>query len=165
MFFQLFSTIKITCGWNDRKCVFMCYFTCEARKMTIYLGKIQDGDGSASITSNLLVRSPQPKRLDSSILFSLVKLVFFFLARASIYWQTDGHNWARCSKHTGYQAWVRNYILATCRACSTEILLDSCRVFLKYAKIQRTKKGSAGSERRRDIFKQIAWNFRIHVEK
>ena len=53
----------------------------------LILGKIQDcgqdGGGSAWITSNLLVRSPQPKRLDSSILFSLVKLVFRLLA--SIY--------------------------------------------------------------------------------
>ena len=53
----------------------------------LILGKIQDGGqdggGSAWITSNLLVRSPQPKRLDSSILFSLVKLIFRLLA--SIY--------------------------------------------------------------------------------
>ena len=47
------------------------YVTCF-----LILGKIQDGDGSAWITSHLLFRSPQPKRLDSSILFSLVKLVF-----------------------------------------------------------------------------------------
>ena len=52
-----------------------CYVTCF-----LIPGKIQDGgqdgDGSAWVTSNLLVRSPQPKRLDSSILFCLVRLVF-----------------------------------------------------------------------------------------
>ena len=28
---------------------------------------------------------------------------------------------------------------ATCHACSTKILLDSCRVFLQYAKIEQAK--------------------------
>ena len=46
------------------------YLTCS-----LILAKIQEGDGSAWITSNRLVRSPQPKLLDSSILFSLVNLV------------------------------------------------------------------------------------------
>ena len=36
-------------------------------------------------------------------------------------------------------AWVGNYILATCRACSTKILLDSCTVFLEYTKIKHAK--------------------------
>ena len=38
------------------------------------------------------------------------------------------------------QAWVPNYILATCRACSTKILLDSSRVFLEYAKNWASKR-------------------------
>ena len=36
-----------------------------------------------------------------------------------------------------FKAWVPNYILATFRACSTELLLDSCGVFLEYAKIKQ----------------------------
>ena len=32
-----------------------------------------------------------------------------------------------------------NYILATCHACSIKILLDSCRVFLEFAKIEEKK--------------------------
>ena len=113
------------------------YVTCF-----LILGKIQDGGqdsgGSAWITSNFLVRPPQPKRLDSSILFSLVKLVW-------------------------------NYILATCRACSTQISLDSSTVFLKYAKTEQEKERRcwqgatppAASKRRRDMFKQKERNFRI----
>ena len=37
------------------------------------------------------------------------------------------------------KAWVRNYISATCRACSTKLFLDSCRIFHKYAKIEQAK--------------------------
>ena len=32
-----------------------------------------------------------------------------------------------------------SYILATCRACSRKILIDSCRVFLEYAKIKQVE--------------------------
>ena len=57
----------------------------------------------------------------------------------------DGHNRARCSKRTGY-------ILATCCACSTKLLLDWCRVFVEYAKIEQAKEsitwqGGKGTER------------------
>jgi len=37
------------------------------------------------------------------------------------------------------KAWVRNYILATCRAWSTRIFLESCRTFHKYAKMEQAK--------------------------
>ena len=57
----------------------------------------------------------------------------------------DGHNRARCRKRTGY-------ILATCCACPTKLLLDWCRVFLEYAKIEQAKEsitwqGGKGTER------------------
>ena len=32
-----------------------------------------------------------------------------------------------------------SYILATCRACSRKILIDSCRVFLEYGKIKQAE--------------------------
>lgn len=44
------------------------------------------------------LRPPQPRVLDQSILFSLVKQVF--RVRASVYWQIVGHNRARCTKRT-----------------------------------------------------------------
>ena len=68
-----------------------------------------------------LLRSPQPKPLDYSILFSVVKQVYtLYQAR-------------------GYKDWVRNYILATCHACSTKIILNSSRVFDDYDKIEKAK--------------------------
>ena len=33
-----------------------------------------------------------------------------------------------------------SYILATCRACSRKMLIDSCRVFLEYGKIKQAKR-------------------------
>ena len=44
------------------------------------------------------LRSPQPQLLDSSILFSLVKL--FFGSASILLLITDGHERARCSKRT-----------------------------------------------------------------
>ena len=40
-----FNNKSKTCEWNDAEGLFMCYFTCEAQNITIYLilGKIQDG--------------------------------------------------------------------------------------------------------------------------
>ena len=96
-FFKLFSTVKITCGWNGwykvRIYVLLYMSSTKNNHLSrfyvtcfLILGKIQDGGqdsgGSAWITSNVLVRPPQPKRLDSSILFSLVKLV---ISSASIH--------------------------------------------------------------------------------
>ena len=40
----------------------------------------------------------------------------------------------------GTFTWARNYILLTCRACSTKILLDSSRVFLESTKSSERKK-------------------------
>ena len=37
------------------------------------------------------------------------------------------------------KAWVGNYILATCRACSTKIFLDLFRILHKYAKNDQAK--------------------------
>ena len=76
--------------------------------------------------------------------------------------------WTQPSPLSQAQAWVRNHILATYGVCSTNISLDSSRVFLKYAKIQQEKERRCwqgetppeASKRRRDIFKQKAWNFR-----
>ena len=111
-----------------------------------------------------LLGSPQPKLLDQSILFSLVKL---FFSSASIHLLIIRWTWP--SPLSQAQAWVRNHILATCGVCSTKISLDSSRVFLKYAKIQQEKERRCwqgetppeASQRHRDIFKQKAWNFRI----
>ena len=44
------------------------------------------------------LKSPKLELLNSSILFSPVKLVF--RARASVCWQTDGHIWSRCTKRS-----------------------------------------------------------------
>lgn len=44
------------------------------------------------------LRSPKPELLGYSIVLFLVKLVF--RGRASVYWQTAGHNWAPCPKGT-----------------------------------------------------------------
>ena len=51
MFFNFYQQLikSKNCGWNDTKCLFMCYFTCEAQKLPfnailtwfLVLGKIQ----------------------------------------------------------------------------------------------------------------------------
>ena len=47
--------------------------------------------------------------------------------------------------HGALKAWVQSdlssklYLLTTCRACSTRMLFDSCRVFFGYAKIEQAK--------------------------
>ena len=77
------------------------------------------------------LKSPQPERLDSSVLFPLVKLFgckHLFIDKLMI-----------ITERTAIKPWVRNYIPVTCSACSTKILLDSCTVFLKYAKIEQPK--------------------------
>ena len=48
-----------------------------------------------------------------------------------------------------FKAWVPNYILATFRACSTELLFDSCGVFLEYAKIKQAKTNALLTEWRK----------------
>ena len=50
----------------------------------------------------------------------------------------------------GYQAWVGPCILTTSSACSTKILLDSCRVFLEYTAIDN---------RNPKIAKSVLWVF------
>ena len=53
MFFQLGNNKSKACGWNDAKCFFTCYFSCQAQKKNrlpfivvltwfLILGKIQD---------------------------------------------------------------------------------------------------------------------------
>ena len=81
------------------------------------------------------LRSPQPELLD--FLFWVVKLVFCecvypFRFRPMVITE-------RAEASARLKAWVRNYILATCRACSTKIFLDSCRIFHKFAKIEQAK--------------------------
>ena len=66
---RIYGLLYMSSTENDHLSRF--YVTCF-----LILGKMQDGDCSAWITSNLFVRSPQPKLLDLSILFSLVKLFF-----------------------------------------------------------------------------------------
>ena len=52
VFSTIFNNKSKHCGWNDAKCLFICYFICEAQKITIMailtwfliLDKIQDGD-------------------------------------------------------------------------------------------------------------------------
>lgn len=44
------------------------------------------------------LRSSKPELLGYSIVLFLVKLVL--RGRASVYWQTEGHNWALCPKGT-----------------------------------------------------------------
>ena len=52
---------------------------------------------------------------------------------------TNGLNWVRCTKRMAIRLRVRNCILATCGTCSTKILLNSCRVFVEYAKFEQAK--------------------------
>ena len=140
-----YGLLYISSTENDRLSRF--YVTCF-----LILGKMQDGDCSAWITSNLFVRSPQPKLFFSSASIHLLII-----------------RWTWPSPLSQAQAWVRNHILAPCGVCSTKISLDSSRVFLKYAKIQQEKERRCwqgetppeASKRRQDIFKQKAWNFRI----
>ena len=37
VFSTFFNNKSTTCGWNDTKCLFMCYFTYQAQQITIYL--------------------------------------------------------------------------------------------------------------------------------
>jgi len=63
-------------------------------------------------------------------LFSLIKLVY--RVRASVLLINRWSYWALCIKAHGNKAWVRNCILATCKACSTKASFHSCRVFLEW---------------------------------
>ena len=38
VFSTFFNNKSTTCGWNDTKCLFMCYFTYQVQQITIYLG-------------------------------------------------------------------------------------------------------------------------------
>ena len=92
--------------------------------------------GPAWIASNLWGRwSPNLWTSQSCSLSSN----WFVRVQAPVYWETDGHNQARCSKHTAIR-----HILATCRACSTKILLDSCGVCLENDKIEQAKEKNGG---------------------
>ena len=57
-------------------------FLNEKEKRRLYLNRVNP------------LKLPQPEPLDLSILFSLVELGF--CVRASVYWETDVHNRARC---------------------------------------------------------------------
>ena len=72
-------------------------------------------------------RSPNFWTKQSSFLFCLVKLVFFECELPFIFKQMVITEPAEASARL--KAWVRNYISATCRACSTKLFLDSCRIF------------------------------------
>ena len=37
VFSTFFNNKSTTCGWNDTKCLFMCYFTYQVQQITIYL--------------------------------------------------------------------------------------------------------------------------------
>ena len=84
------------------------------------------------------LRSLHPELLDKTILFCVVKLVFFGCEHPSIFKPLVITELAEASARL--KAWVRNYISATCRACSTKLFLDSCRIFHKYAKIEQIKR-------------------------
>ena len=62
------------------------FFLNEEEKRRLYLNRVNP------------LKLPQPEPLDLSILFSLVELGF--CVRASVYWETDVHNRARCTKRT-----------------------------------------------------------------
>ena len=53
------------------------------------------------------LKGPQPNLLDQSILFYLVKPAF--RVSASVYWYTNGHNWARCTKRTAITPGFETY--------------------------------------------------------
>ena len=74
-------------------------------------------------------RSPNFWTKQSSFLFCLVKLVFFECELPFIFKPMVITEPAEASARL--KAWVRNYISATCRACSTKLFLDSCRIFHK----------------------------------
>ena len=57
-----------------------------------------------------LPESPQSKVLKKSILLSLSLAKMVFLVRASVYYYTDGHNQARCSKHTSIRLGSKLYL-------------------------------------------------------
>ena len=51
VFSNSFNNKSKACGWSDAKCLFMCYFTCHAQKISFIavliwfhvLGKVEDG--------------------------------------------------------------------------------------------------------------------------
>ena len=134
---RIYGLLYMSSTENDHLSRF--YVTCF-----LILGKMQDGDCSAWITSNLFVRSPQPKLLDLSILFSLVKL---FFSSASIHLLIIRWTWP--SPLSQPQAWVRNHILATCcvyvQQRSHSIRAES---FSSRPKSSKRKKDSAGRVKR-----------------
>ena len=93
--------------------------------------------GSAWIMSNLWSR-PRSSNFWTSQSRSLSLQTVFFECEYPLIDMTDGHNWARCCKRMAIRPGF-DTIQATCCACSTKILLDSCRVFLS----RKPKKGSA----------------------
>ena len=99
--------------------------------------------GSAWITSNLWSRrSPNFwTLLDSSTLFSLVKLVFSSASICPLTEMPDGHNLARYCKRKAIRPGFETIsYIATCRVCSTRMLLDSCAVRVCHNRARRAKK-------------------------
>ena len=74
--FQLLPTMSKYCGENHAKCLFMCYFSCQAQKITIsrgftwflILGKIQDcgQDGDLCWWRYKFPAAPPPIKYTSS---------------------------------------------------------------------------------------------------
>lgn len=80
-------------------------------------------------------KSPQPEPLKQFILFSLTRETV--LSDGSIrLWKTDGHTLALCATCTAVR--LRTAALAGTRTL-LELLLNSGRVFLEYAKIEQAK--------------------------
>ena len=88
--------------------------------------------GSAWITSNLWSRPRNPK-FSTSQSRPLSRQTGFFECEYPLIDLTDSHNWARCCKRMAIRSGFET-ILATCCACSTKILLDSCSLSIEEAK-------------------------------
>ena len=83
-------------------------------------------------------KSPQPKLLDQSIIFSLAKLFFFkwkhlFVDKPMV--KTEPAVSGTWLLGLGSKLLT----IPTCSTCSTKILLNSCRVFLQYVKIKQAE--------------------------
>ena len=89
--FISFCSVSVTL-WTEPLFVF---FLIEEEKRKLCLNRVKP------------LKAPQPNLLDSSILFFHVKLAF--LVSASVYWWTNGHNWARYTKRTAITPGFETY--------------------------------------------------------
>ena len=110
VFSTFFNNKSKTCGWKDAKCLFMCYFTCQAQHITISSGFNLMAGGIITHSSLLVIcslsnltKSPNqccklsPKSPEGSGQYDIYIYIFTWLILGKILngGQDDHHCWWR----------------------------------------------------------------------